>query len=51
VDYSFANEWSSTLPEGSRGFFYQAAGVSFVASELFKNPNKWVNYVKIRGLM
>jgi TonB-linked SusC/RagA family outer membrane protein len=49
VNYSFANEWSSTLPEGSRGFFYNSGGVSFVASDLFKNPNKWVNYVKIRG--
>ncbi len=49
LDYSFANEWSSTLPVGKRGFFYQAAGLSFVASELFNAPNKWVNYIKLRA--
>jgi outer membrane receptor protein involved in Fe transport len=49
LDYSFANEWSSTLPVGNRGFFYQAGGISFVASELFNAPNKWVNYVKIKA--
>lgn len=49
LNYSFANEWSSTLPEGSRGFFYQSGGISFLASDLFKTPNKWVNYIKLRA--
>ncbi|MBL0286343.1 MAG: hypothetical protein IPQ19_02760 [Bacteroidetes bacterium] len=37
------------MPVGKRGFFYQAAGLSFVASELFNAPNKWVNYIKLRA--
>jgi len=49
LEYSLANEWSSTLPEGKRGFFYNSGGISFVASELFNAPNKIVNYIKLRG--
>lgn len=29
------NDWSSTLPEGNRSFFYPGAGLSFVASDAF----------------
>ena len=49
AEYSARNDWSSTLPKGSNGFFYQAGGLSFVPTELFKTPNKWLNYLKIRG--
>src|SRR5690606_34754476 len=29
------NDWSSTLPEGNRSFFYPGAGISFVATDAF----------------
>lgn len=48
LEYSARNDWSSTLPAGNRGFFYQSGGVSFVPTELFKTPNKWFDYMKIR---
>lgn len=31
------NDWSSTLPEDKRSFFYPSIGVSAVVSDLFKN--------------
>ena len=49
IDYSARNDWSSTLPKGNNGFFYQAGSVSFVPTELFKQPNKWLSYAKIRA--
>ncbi|MBK9793774.1 MAG: TonB-dependent receptor [Sphingobacteriales bacterium] len=48
-EYSARNDWSSTLPAGNRGFFYQSGGISFVPSDLFKEQNKWVNYIKLRA--
>lgn len=47
LEYSAANEWSSTLPSGNRGFFYQSGGLSFIVSEFFKT--KWVNNIKLRA--
>lgn len=49
LEYSARNDWSSTLPVGKRGFFYQSGGISFVPTELFKTPNKWLSYLKIRA--
>ncbi len=37
------------MPKGNNGFFYQAGSVSFVPTELFKQPNKWLSYAKIRA--
>jgi TonB-linked SusC/RagA family outer membrane protein len=52
AEYSARNDWSSTLPAGNRGFFYQSGGLSFVPTELIKNTSKakdWISYMKIRG--
>ena len=49
LEYSMRNDWSSTLPKGNRGFFYQAGGVSFVPTALFKTPNKYFSYAKVRA--
>jgi TonB-linked SusC/RagA family outer membrane protein len=49
LEYSARNDWSSTLPVKNRGYFYQAGGISFVPTELFKTPNKWFSYMKIRA--
>ena len=45
------NDWSSTLPIQNRSYFYPAADVSFMLSELpfmKKHSDTW-NYVKLRG--
>ena len=47
-EVSARNDWSSTLPKGNRGFFYQAGGVSVILSNLFdlKIPN--LSLLKLR---
>jgi TonB-linked SusC/RagA family outer membrane protein len=50
VDYSARNDWSSTLPAGNNGFFYQAFGVSAVVSDILGlQDNKVLDYLKVRG--
>ena len=49
AEYTARNDWSSTLPEGNRGFFFQGGGLSFVPTELFKTQNEWLSYAKIRA--
>jgi len=51
-EYTARNDWSSSLPEGNRGYFYQGGGLSFIPTELIKSSSKakdWISYVKIRG--
>lgn len=45
------NDWSSTLPPENRVFFYPAAELAFVLSELeFMKPvSNAINYLKLRG--
>jgi TonB-linked SusC/RagA family outer membrane protein len=44
------NDWSSTLPEGARSFFYPSATLSFVLTELSAlKDNAVLSYAKIRG--
>ncbi len=44
------NDWSSTLPKNNNSYFYPAAELAFVATELpFLKGNKAVNYLKLRG--
>ncbi|MDR1884491.1 MAG: SusC/RagA family TonB-linked outer membrane protein [Prevotella sp.] len=45
------NDWASTLPADSRVFFYPAAEVAFVASELpfMKSATSVMNFLKLRG--
>lgn len=49
VEYSARNDWSSKLASGKNSYFYQSGGVSFLPTELFKTPNKWLTGLKIRG--
>ncbi|MEG1564037.1 MAG: SusC/RagA family TonB-linked outer membrane protein [Bacteroides sp.] len=43
------NDWSSTLPKGSRSFFYPGVTGSFVYSELLpENIKKWFSFGKVR---
>ena len=44
------NDWSSTLPENNRHYFYPAVEASYVASELpFMKNQDAVSYLKLRG--
>lgn len=44
------NDWSSTLPRGSRSYFYPGATASWIVSEMFpENVKKTVNYAKLRA--
>ncbi|MCU7552385.1 SusC/RagA family TonB-linked outer membrane protein [Chitinophagaceae bacterium LB-8] len=42
------NDWSSTLPEDNRSFFYPSANASFVFSDAFEMP-EWLTYGKLRA--
>lgn len=43
------NEWSSTLPEHNRNYFYPGVNLSFVFTDAFKLNNQILNYGKLRA--
>jgi TonB-linked SusC/RagA family outer membrane protein len=49
LEYSARNDWSSTLPENSNSFFYQAVGLSTVVTDLFEINDDILNFAKLRG--
>jgi len=42
------NDWSSTLPEDNRSFFYPSVGLTAVISDFVEFPDA-INYLKLRG--
>ncbi len=48
-EYSARKDYSSTLPEGKRGFFYQAGGISFVPSNLREWAIDGISSLKFRA--
>jgi TonB-linked SusC/RagA family outer membrane protein len=48
VSLSARNDWSSTLPEANRSYFYPSAGFSAILSNLFEMPAS-VSFAKFRG--
>lgn len=48
-EYSARQDYSSTLPEGKRGFFYQGGGISVVPTSLESVDLGPLNYVKVRA--
>ncbi|MCC5913192.1 MAG: SusC/RagA family TonB-linked outer membrane protein [Balneolaceae bacterium] len=42
------NDWTSTLPEENRSFFYPSVSLGFVFSDLVELPD-WVTYGKLRA--
>ncbi len=42
------NDWTSTLSEANRSFFYPSASLSWIFSENIKLPD-WVTFAKVRG--
>lgn len=43
------NDWSSALPIENNSYFYPSASLSFILSEAFQLPMKWLNFWKLRG--
>ena len=48
IDVTGRNDWSSSLPEETRSYFYPAVSGSVVLSEIFSLP-KVIDFWKIRG--
>lgn len=48
VDVTARNDWSSSLPETTRSYFYPSVAGSFVLSEVINMPS-WIGLLKIRG--
>lgn len=42
------NDWSSTLPQGNNAYFYPAADLSFVLSDVIDISSNVLNYAKLR---
>ncbi|MBT1710939.1 SusC/RagA family TonB-linked outer membrane protein [Fulvivirgaceae bacterium PWU5] len=49
LDFSGRNDWSSTLPDGNNSYFYPAANVSVVISELAGLQSNVLTSLKVRG--
>jgi hypothetical protein len=47
LDLTARNEWSSTLPEGERDYFFPSASTSFIFSELLASQ-KAISFGKVR---
>ena len=48
LDVTARNDWSSTLPEANRSYFYPSASLSILANEFIPMP-KAVSLLKLRG--
>ncbi|QEC52536.1 TonB-linked SusC/RagA family outer membrane protein [Anseongella ginsenosidimutans] len=48
LDVTGRNDWSSTLPEATRSYFYPSVATSIVVSELAQLPS-WLQFWKLRG--
>lgn len=53
IDFTGRNDWSSTLSEDNRSFFYPSVSTSIVLTEMIikqgGNLPEWINFGKIRG--
>lgn len=43
------NDWSSTLPEANRSYFYPSASVSFIVTEALDLESNKINYAQVRA--
>lgn len=48
LDVTARNDWSSTLPEDNRSYFYPSASLSVLLSEIFELPEA-ISLLKVRG--
>lgn len=49
LDVTGRNDWSSTMPQSSRSYFYPSIGGSVVISEFLPSLPSWLDFWKIRG--
>ncbi len=50
IEATGRNDWSSTLPEDTRSYFYPSVAASFVISELLPESTKsWLDLLKVRS--
>ncbi len=49
VEATGRNDWSSTLPEETRSYFYPSFASSFIVSELLPGTKSWLDLLKVRG--
>ncbi|MCT4590417.1 MAG: SusC/RagA family TonB-linked outer membrane protein [Carboxylicivirga sp.] len=49
IDVTGRNDWSSTLPEDTRSYFYPSVSGSFIPTEIFNPLNGIVDFLKLRG--
>ncbi|MEO6815030.1 MAG: SusC/RagA family TonB-linked outer membrane protein [Ginsengibacter sp.] len=49
VNITARNDWSSTLPEKNRSFFYSSFNGSLILTEALHIKSDFLNYAKIRG--
>lgn len=47
LDFTYRNDWSSTLPGNSNSFGYYSAGFSYVLSNMFQMP-KGISFLNLR---
>lgn len=48
LDLTARNDWSSTLPESNRSYFYPSGSVSVLVNEMFNMPSQ-ISLIKLRG--
>jgi TonB-linked SusC/RagA family outer membrane protein len=48
LDLTARNDWSSTLPENNRSYFYPSASVSLLVNQMIHLPS-WINLAKLRS--
>ncbi|MGL5318785.1 MAG: SusC/RagA family TonB-linked outer membrane protein [Bacteroidales bacterium] len=50
VNFSFRNDWSSTLPKGKNSFFYGGVNTSILLTDLFEDlKSDALTFLKVRG--
>jgi TonB-linked SusC/RagA family outer membrane protein len=49
LDVTGRNDWSSTMPENSRSYFYPSIGGSVVISEFWQSMPDFLDFWKVRG--
>lgn len=49
VNFTGRNDWSSTLPEHNRRFFYPSVGTGIVITDLLKTDSRILSYAKLRA--
>lgn len=49
LDVTARNDWSSTLPENNRSFFYPSVGLSGIITDMFDIKSDWLSFLKVRG--